>query len=53
MYWAYIRAWHTDRERSDHYKHFVHFDNHHRAHGALGWPTPIATLKDNVPGMHN
>jgi transposase InsO family protein len=51
--WAYIRDWHNDRERSDHYEHFVHFYNHHRAHGALGWSTPIATLKDNVPGMHN
>ena len=50
--WAYIRDWHTDRERSDHYEHFVHFYNHHRAHGALGWSTPISTLKDNVSGHH-
>jgi transposase InsO family protein len=51
--WAYIRDWHSDRERSDHYEHFVHFYNHHRAHGALGWSTPISTLKDNVSGHHN
>jgi transposase InsO family protein len=51
--WAYIRDWNTDRERSDHYEHFVHFYNHHRAHGALGWSTPLATLKDNVPGHHS
>lgn len=51
--WAYIRDWHTDQERSAHYEHFVHFYNHHRAHGALGWSTPIATLKDNVPGHHS
>ncbi len=50
--WAYIRNWHSDRERSDHYEHFVHFYNHHRAHGALGWSTPMSTLKDNVPGHH-
>jgi transposase InsO family protein len=50
--WAYICDWHSDRERSDHYEHFVHFYNHHRAHGALGWSTPISTLKDNVPGHH-
>jgi len=51
--WAYIRDWNTDHERSDHYEHFVHFYNHHRAHGALCWSTPIATLKDNVPGHHS
>jgi transposase InsO family protein len=50
--WAYIRDWHTDSERSDLYEHFVHFYNHHRAHGALGWSTPISTLKDNVSGHH-
>jgi len=50
--WAYIRDWHSDTERSDHYEHFVHFYNHHRAHGALGWSTPMSTLKDNVPGHH-
>jgi transposase InsO family protein len=50
--WPYIRDWHTDRERSDHYKHYEHFYNHHRAHGALGWSTPIATLKDNVSSHH-
>ena len=51
--WAYIRDWHTDHERAAHYEHFIHFYNHHRAHGALGWSTPIATLKDNVPGHHS
>jgi transposase InsO family protein len=50
--WAYIRDWNTDIERSAHYDHFVHFYNHHRAHGALGWATPMSTLKDNVPGHH-
>ena len=51
--WAYIRDWHTDQERSIEYDHFIHFYNHHRAHGALGWSTPISTLKDNVPGHHS
>ncbi len=51
--WAYNRDWHTDTERTAHYEHFVHFYNHHRAHGALGWSTPMSTLKDNVPGQHN
>jgi hypothetical protein len=47
--WAYIRDWHSDSERSAYYEHFIHFYNHHRAHGALGWSTPIAILRDNVP----
>ena len=52
--WAYNhRDWHSDRERSAHYEHFVHFYNHHRAHGALGWSTPMSTLKDNVSGHHS
>jgi transposase InsO family protein len=51
--WAYIRDWHSDTERSTHYEHFVHFYNHHRAHGALGWSTPMSTLRDNVPGHHS
>jgi transposase InsO family protein len=51
--WAYIRDWHTDHERTTHHDHFIHFYNHHRAHGALKWATPMSTLKDNVPGMHN
>lgn len=51
--WAYIRDWHTDQERTIEYDHFVHFYNHHRAHGALGWSTPMSTLRDNVPGEHN
>jgi transposase InsO family protein len=51
--WAYIRDWNTDTERSTAYGDFVHFYNHHRAHGALGWSTPMTTLKDNVPGHHS
>ncbi|MEM9041679.1 MAG: IS481 family transposase [Actinomycetota bacterium] len=51
--WAYIRDWHTDTERTTAYDNFVHFYNHHRAHGALGWSTPMTTLEDNLPGQHN
>ena len=52
--WAYIRDWNSDRERSARITtHFIHFYNHHRAHGALGWATPMSTLKDNVTGQHN
>ncbi len=53
--WAYIRPWNSDAERHTAYDGFIHFYNHHRAHGALGWSTPAATLshlKDNVPGEH-
>lgn len=53
--WAYIRPWTTDRQRTHAYDGFIHFYNHHRAHGALGWSTPAATLnilRDNVPGEH-
>ena len=54
--WAYIRAWTSDRQRTVAYDGFIHFYNHHRAHGALGWSTPAATLntfRDNVPSEHS
>lgn len=54
--WAYIRPWHSDNQRQLGYDRFLHFYNHHRAHGALGWSTPAATLntfRDNVPGDHS
>jgi len=53
--WAYIRPWHSERQRHHAYAGFLHFYNHHRAHGALGWSTPAATLttfRDNLPGEH-
>lgn len=53
--WAYIRPWTTDQQRQLGYQRFLHFYNHHRAHGALGWSTPAATLntfRDNLPGEH-
>ena len=55
--WAYIRPWRSDAERHTGYDGFIHFYNHHRSHGALGWHTPIATLTqlagDNLPAEHN
>jgi transposase InsO family protein len=54
--WAYVRPWTSDRQRTHAYNGFIHFYNHHRAHGALGWSTPAATLNtitDNVPRDHN
>jgi len=51
--WAYIRPWHTETERTDAYTGFIHFYNHHRAHGALGWATPTSILQDNLPKEHS
>jgi transposase InsO family protein len=54
--WAYIRPWTSDTERHAGYHGFIHFYNHHRPHGALGWSTPaatLATLRDNLPNEHN
>jgi hypothetical protein len=31
---------------------FIHFYNHHRAHGALGWSTPSGIIQDNLPEEH-
>jgi transposase len=54
--WAYIRPWTSDQQRTHAYARFLHFYNHHRAHGALGWSTPAATLNhyrgDNLPAEH-
>jgi transposase InsO family protein len=51
--WAYIRPWHSETERTDAYGGFIHFYNHHRSHGSLGWATPISTIRDNLPEEHN
>lgn len=51
--WAYIRAWRSDQQRTQAYDGFMHFYNHHRPHGALGWQPPIHILGDNLPVGHN
>ncbi|HVL53803.1 MAG TPA: IS481 family transposase [Vitreimonas sp.] len=55
--WAYIRDWTSEQQRRVAYGRFLHFYNHHRSHGALGWHTPMHTLSqclgDNVPAQHN
>ena len=50
--WAYIRDWTSDHQRRRAYDGFIHFYNHHRSHGALGWATPASTLQDNLPAEH-
>ena len=51
--WAYIRPWTSETERAAAYTGFIHFYNHHRAHGALGWATPTSLIRDNLPEEHN
>jgi transposase InsO family protein len=51
--WAYIRPWTSERQRHTGYDGFIHFYNHHRAHGALRWATPTSILGDNLPADHN
>ena len=51
--WAYIRPWTSETERSLGYHGFIHFYNHHRAHGALNWATPTDIIRDNLPEDHN
>jgi transposase InsO family protein len=51
--WAYIRPWQSERQRALGYERFIHFYNHHRPHGALGWATPTSILGDNLPDEHS
>ena len=50
--WAYIRPWTSEAQRHVSYAGFVHFYNHHRSHGALGWATPASIVRDNLPAEH-
>ena len=51
--WAYIRHWNSENERHQAYTGFIHFHNHHRPHGSLGWATPNSIIGDNLPAEHN
>ncbi len=50
--WAYICPWTSETQRHHAYDGFIHFYNHHRSHGSLGWATPTNILKDNLPEEH-
>jgi len=50
--WAYIRPWTSETQRVGAYDGFIHFYNHHRSHGSLGWATPTSIIQDNLPEMH-
>ena len=50
--WAYIRPWQSETQRTQAYTGFIHFYNHHRAHGALGWATPTSIIRDSLPEEH-
>ena len=49
---AYIRHWSSETERHHAYTGFIHFYNHHRSHGSLGWATPASIIQDNLPAEH-
>jgi len=49
---AYNLPWASEVQRTRAHDGFIHFYNHHRAHGALRWSTPITIIKDNVPEEH-
>jgi transposase InsO family protein len=51
--WAYIRPWTSEPQRQAAYSGFIHFYNHHRPHGSLGWATPASILGDNLPAEHS
>ena len=55
--WAYIRPWTSEQQRREALRHYIHYYNHHRPHGALRWATPIETLQtltgDNLPELHS
>ncbi len=50
--WAYICPWNSETERHHAYQGFIHFYNHHRSHGSLGWATPISIIQDNLTEEH-
>ena len=50
--WAYIRPWQSEAHRTRAFAGFLHFYNHHRAHGALQWATPTSLNQDNLPKEH-
>jgi transposase InsO family protein len=51
--WAYIRLYRSNAERLRALPGWVHFDNHHRPHTALGGRTPMDALVNKVDGNHS
>ena len=53
-WWIHGRGndWTSEHQRAEALTGFIHFYNHHRSHGSLGWATPMDTIRDNLPAMH-
>jgi transposase InsO family protein len=50
--WAYARLYRSNAERRQALGRFLDFYNHRRPHTALGGPTPMAVLVNNLDGNH-
>ena len=50
--WAYVRPYDTNEERIAALDTWLHLDNHHRAHTALGGHPPISRV-NNAPGSYS
>jgi transposase InsO family protein len=50
--WAYARLYTSDAERCEEFPRWLHTDNHHRGHTALGGQPPAARVP-NLSGQYN
>jgi transposase InsO family protein len=50
--WAYVRLYHSNRERRRAFRRWLRSYNHRRPHTALNGQTPMAALVNNVHGKH-
>ena len=50
--WAYVRPYQTNTERTVALDSWLHLDNHHRAHTALGGQPPISRV-NNPPNSYS
>jgi transposase InsO family protein len=51
--WAYVRLYHSNRERRRAFRRWLRSYNHRRPHTALNGQTPMAALVNNVHGKHS
>jgi transposase InsO family protein len=51
--WAYVRLYHSNRERRRAFRRWLRSYNHRRPHTALNGQTPMAALVNNAHGKHN